>query len=355
MALSIEGWSQGILDLFTLIIGCTLGISLIYKAKKTRSHVLLFAGLYILIAGLSMLGVLYDFFVIIATGKNSNNYILIVYLSYMWGGILGFCGLYIGAELMIPEKKWYIVLVILVISIIYTILVFIDPLSFVSFIHPKTPGETPLVPVFTFGTPVFYIMIISIFVILIFNGFRFLYKSFKSAGVIRKKFLFLSLGFSFYFIGVSLMPVTVTDPPLLPIIVIKIIWTSGLILFYIGFKIELTKTKTIPTHKKAEHKKSKTTLIETLDRAKPAEITEEEVSLYRDQAICLVCKGEATKFTFICDNCKALYCETCARALINLENACWVCGVAIDDSKPVKPFEKEEEEIQVDTAVKSKK
>ena len=52
-----------------------------------------------------MLGVLYDFFVIIATGKNSNDYVLIVYLSYMWGGIICFCGLYVGAELMIPLKN----------------------------------------------------------------------------------------------------------------------------------------------------------------------------------------------------------------------------------------------------------
>ena len=61
-----------------------------------------------------MLGVLYDFFVILTTGKNSNNYILIVYLCYLGAGIPISCGVYIGAELMIPEKKWYIVPIFLV-------------------------------------------------------------------------------------------------------------------------------------------------------------------------------------------------------------------------------------------------
>lgn len=108
------------MDIITLFIGCSLGISLIYKAIKTRSHILVLAGLYILLVGLSMLGVLIDFFVIIATGKNSNYYILIVYLSYMWGGILFFCGVYIGTELLTPKIKWYVVSISLVISIIYT-------------------------------------------------------------------------------------------------------------------------------------------------------------------------------------------------------------------------------------------
>ena len=303
-------------------------------------------------AGLGMLGALYDFFVIIATGKNSNNYILIVYISYMWGGILLFCGIYIGAELMIPEKKWYIVSVFLVLSIIYTVLILINPLSYVTFIYPKTPGETLLVPVFTTGTPVFYIIVIFLIFAIIFVGFGFLYSSLKSAGVIRKKFLFLSFGFNLYLIGVALMPVTVTDPPLLPIIMIKIMWTSGLILLYIGFKIELTKTKSIPTHKEVEHKKSKITLIETLDRSKPAEITEEEVSLFREQKICLICRGNVVGFdSFIC-KCDALYCENCARALANSENACWACNGPIDESKPVKPFKKEE---GVDIEISEKK
>lgn len=57
--------------------------------------------------------------------------------------------------------------------------------------------------------------------------------------------------------------------------------------------------------------------------------------------VCLVCKGEVLGYIYICD-CDAIYCENCARALTDLENACWVCGAPIDISKPIKPYIKDQ-------------
>lgn len=57
----------------------------------------------------------------------------------------------------------------------------------------------------------------------------------------------------------------------------------------------------------------------------------------------MVCKGDATKFTYICPVCDALYCANCAKTLVGLENACWACNAPIDESKPVKLGEEEEE------------
>ncbi len=73
-------------------------------------------------------------------------------------------------------------------------------------------------------------------------------------------------------------------------------------------------------------------------------ISEEKVTILKERKICLVCKGEALGFTYICE-CDALYCDNCARALIDLENVCWVCDTPIDKVKPVKSYEKDEEEI----------
>jgi len=42
-----------------------------------------------------------------------------------------------------------------------------------------------------------------------------------------------------------------------------------------------------------------------------------------------------------------MYCEKCARALIDSENACWVCNLPMDKSKPSKPFKIEEEVIEL--------
>jgi len=73
------------------------------------------------------------------------------------------------------------------------------------------------------------------------------------------------------------------------------------------------------------------------------QVSEEKVVITKEKKICLVCKGEVLKFSYICE-CGALYCDNCARALTNLENVCWVCDVPIDPLKPVKPYTEDREE-----------
>ena len=84
--------------------------------------------------------------------------------------------------------------------------------------------------------------------------------------------------------------------------------------------------------------------------ARPKDLTEEEVAVSKEKKICLVCKGKVIGFnSFIC-KCDTIYCQKCARALSDLENACWVCETPFDESKPVKlPEKKEEKEIAVES------
>ncbi len=82
------------------------------------------------------------------------------------------------------------------------------------------------------------------------------------------------------------------------------------------------------------------------------QVTEEKVSVYKDKKICLVCKGEVIRFSYICE-CGVIYCENCARALTNLENVCWACDIPIDYSKPVSPYKEEEERVKVEDKVKN--
>jgi len=89
--------------------------------------------------------------------------------------------------------------------------------------------------------------------------------------------------------------------------------------------------------------------------SKPKGITEEEVSLYRDKAICLVCKGNIEGFSYICGNCKALYCQKCAISLVSIENLCWACDSPIDKSKPVKKYEQESVKVEFEKKTKNSK
>ncbi|KKL78604.1 hypothetical protein LCGC14_2023160, partial [marine sediment metagenome] len=83
------------------------------------------------------------------------------------------------------------------------------------------------------------------------------------------------------------------------------------------------------------------------------QVSEEKVAISKEKKICLVCRGEVVRFSYICD-CGANYCGNCAQALTNLENVCWVCDVPIDYSKPVKPFKDESEHIKVKGNTKKK-
>lgn len=88
----------------------------------------------------------------------------------------------------------------------------------------------------------------------------------------------------------------------------------------------------------------------------PQKITEEEVTFLKEKKICLVCKGNIEGFNnYICPKCEVLYCEHCARALIDLENACWVCKSPLDESKPSKSYKRKENEIPIKKDSQKKK
>ncbi len=88
----------------------------------------------------------------------------------------------------------------------------------------------------------------------------------------------------------------------------------------------------------------------------PQKITEEEITYYKEKKICLVCKGNIEGFNnYICPKCEVLYCENCARALIDLENTCWICDAPMDESKPSKPYKRKEDEIPIKKNSQKKK
>ena len=75
------------------------------------------------------------------------------------------------------------------------------------------------------------------------------------------------------------------------------------------------------------------------------QIIEEKVEVHKEKKICMICKGEVLGHIYICE-CDTIYCENCLQALIDLENACWVCEIPIDQEKPIKHFKKDEVEIK---------
>lgn len=122
----------------------------------------------------------------------------------------------------------------------------------------------------------------------------------------------------------------------LPLIIISqiIIWISSLILIIVAIYLIVSFAK------KRTHSSETTSLIargELKDTikvfTKPATITIEEVQLYREKGLCLVCKGKIGGLNYVCPKCNALYCLKCLDVLTNLENECWVCETTFQRSQ----------------------
>jgi tetratricopeptide (TPR) repeat protein len=77
-----------------------------------------------------------------------------------------------------------------------------------------------------------------------------------------------------------------------------------------------------------------------------AYVRDERVAISKEIKICLVCRGDVLRFSYICE-CGAIYCENCARAITDLENICWICDIPIDYLKPVKLYKDEGKNLEV--------
>lgn len=353
--LSFNGWIAGISATIILISGVIIGLYCIYKSRKTHAKLLFLMGLSIVALGLIYLGLFCDFLAILLTGNNlDNTYGLVGILGYMWIPIPTICGMYIGAELMVPKIKLYVTIIYTFLAILFEVFLFLDPFGSFDFIYPETSGEDLIDDPLAYGSPVFILFFVFLLSGIVSLGFGFLIKSFQSTGLIRKKFLYLSLGFLILLIIGTLDQFPISG------VILLFVRTSTIIsywLWYLGLKEVHVKEEKIILAEKAEIKKSEISLVDILSLSRPSEITAEELLYSREQLICLVCKRKIVRYTSIyaCPKCKALFCENCANAIESLENACWACGEPIDKSKPVKQFKKVIKEGDVEITEKPQK
>ena len=81
---------------------------------------------------------------------------------------------------------------------------------------------------------------------------------------------------------------------------------------------------------------------------RPVNININDVKMYREKGLCLVCKNRISRLTYVCPECETLYCYKCSSALSNLENMCWVCETPFDESKKTRKDKTSHEDIVID-------
>jgi len=336
--LSPVGWLNGLSASGVVLFGLFLGSYGIYESRKYDAKILFYWGIGAICAGFMWLGNFIDLLTILITGHNiDNSFGLYGLLSFVWLAPATLFIIIIYIDLFKLRIKWFLLISFIIIGILWEIILFIDIMNSFNFIYPDTPGEDLIDEQIIYGSLIgvwtpFYI--ISGF---IFWGIGFLIKAIQSEGVVRKKYIYISIGGFIFILGAML---DVSIPPGISRVFIRSAIIISWFLYYLGIREEPLK--------KEKKKQEKVVKIEgdffRLSR-RPDQITEEEVSLYKEKKICLVCKGKATGFNiFICSSCNTLYCRNCATALSDLENVCWVCDSPIDESKPFKSYEKDKEE-----------
>ncbi|MFX0020832.1 MAG: hypothetical protein ACFE9S_00780 [Candidatus Hermodarchaeota archaeon] len=235
MITDINGWIDGITASGVVILGVLFGLFFIYRSRKTKAKLLLYLGLANMFAGLMFLGVFLDFLLVLFIQQNLPNNGIVAILSYIWFAPAIITAMYIGAELLIPKMKIYIVLIILIISIIFEIVVLSNPLGSFNFVPtPPTPPPSNLIDYnVNLNSLGGYLMGGLLIAVIIFLGIGFLYKGIQSSGVIRKNFLYLSAG-SLCFCIFGLLE-GLTAPGFL-VIVVRIGYLSSFWFMYIGLK-----------------------------------------------------------------------------------------------------------------------
>lgn len=326
--LSAEGWTTGILRLVLVIWGCSWGSFLIYQGRKTHVRLLTIWGIYMILGVITYLGNVIDFLTVVISGQNINPFVYIL-LSWLWVGINPIPYIFVVTELLAPNNKWYFISWTVIGLIFYELCLFLNPSGNLELVYPPTPGEE----IITEGVigPAGYYVLSSLNFAGVLVCFGLIYKGIQSQGIIRKKYIYF--GVAHFLIFFAPIFDAIMDAPINTLPIIMALMLVGNIFSYLGLRKEPEK----PKKKIKEEVKIKDSLFRITQR--PDQITDEEVTYYREQKICLICKGKVAGFNiFLCPNCEALYHENCARKLSNLENACWVCNQPIDETKPTKPF-----------------
>ncbi len=234
MALSFIGWLNGLTASGVFLFSVIFGLFAIYKARKTHLNPLLYLGLTYFFAGLIFTGDFLDFVTVLLTQTNIDNSIGIIGLiNWMWFPGVAIFGMYFGAELIIPKKKWMIFIIYLILGIIFDVLLFLDPASALTYTYPTIPGEDLINDSLVLESIVSILAIIFLLSILILDGFGFLRKGIQSTGIIRRKFYYLSLGAFLYIIGGILDGLF--DPGI-SLIFIRAAMIISALLFYLGVK-----------------------------------------------------------------------------------------------------------------------
>jgi len=233
MAIALEGLLGGITALSIILSSAIFGLLSLYKSFKLKAKLLAIAALTMFFVGFLWLGPTIDFFSKAFTAVSYTHLRAHVLLSYMWVAPALFFAVYLGGELLLPKYKWYLVAIFLVLGIIFEIFLWSSPLqSFDNDISVR--GTDGIIDAsFNLTHPTFILFATFLISALIFLGIGFAIKAKQSTGLLKKKFIFLSIGFIIFVVCGALDSI-ITEPVVVG--VIRLAMVTFALFMYLGLK-----------------------------------------------------------------------------------------------------------------------
>ena len=224
----LDGLTAAIILIFTAIFG----LLSFYHARKLEAKLLAVAGIMMFFVGFLWLGPFIDFLLVVLTGENLNPPYLYAWLSYFWVAPGIITAMYLGSELMWPEKKKLVVIIYTTIGVIFELFLFLTvDTTFQPFVV-KNPGDV-IDAKFNRASPTFILIAIFLISILIFLVIGFAIKAKQATGELRKKFTFLSIA---HFIFVICAAFDSIIDPGVTIGIVRCLMATFSIWMYLGLK-----------------------------------------------------------------------------------------------------------------------
>ncbi|MFX1287221.1 MAG: hypothetical protein ACFFFY_01500 [Promethearchaeota archaeon] len=193
----------GLLDGLTatgIILSATIfGLLSLYKSIKLKAKLLTIAALTMFFVGLLWFGPFMELLLVTFTGFNISPKETYALLSYSWVAPALIFALYLGGELLIPKRKWILIGVFIVLGLLFEYFLWFQTTeSFIWFAPGEfgfISGEDVIDVNFVRTHPTFLLVALFLIVALIFLGIGFLVKAKQATGELRKKFIYLAVGF----------------------------------------------------------------------------------------------------------------------------------------------------------------
>ena len=226
------GLLDGLTASLIILSSTTFGLLSLYKSIKMKAKLLTIAAMTMFFVGCFWLGPTIDFFMEVIWQTNITPIHFYALLSYLWVAPALLFSMLLGGELLFPKKKWIIVGIYLILGIVFEYFLWFQTYESFIFTPPSSPGD--LIDVsFVRTHPTFLLVAFFLVSVLVFLGIGFAIKAKQSTGQLRRKFIYLSIGFTIFVICGALDSI-LTIP--VAIGVVRVVMATFAGFMYLGLK-----------------------------------------------------------------------------------------------------------------------